>query len=459
MSDPSHSERPYPSLSSCQLPTHKVSPALYVCNQFRSTLPTLRLAIDLLTKMLAFDPDQRITVVQALEHPWLSSYHDVNDEPECPTPYNKWHDIEKLETIEDFREALWDEIQEYRKEVRSMSVEFERRSQTASEVERRSVDAKPAEPSVAKEEPEEIPGTETSSATAVEGVAEKDTFVGPLPKGTHEKMDSGTATINANPTAAPSPITGPPSIIRPGFERRDSMRPPTPANMMNDPVVHYARRSSILADRYSYTGSIRYNKPSGSPARGIPSQFEDGLPQAPDFPSAASSQSGLPAGQTGGIPFPSFNPSFIVPARSRTASTAGGDYAYGTRKLLRTLSTVSIHESVDGAGGLAAKGPIGQAIIERRETAADAPPSEMPRDFGTVREEDEHRTASGQSSARPSGNATSTTATTSPSTSMKQEVKDNGEVSTPPPPSTAVKNSPSGGSTPAKKKERRFIIF
>jgi mitogen-activated protein kinase 7 len=30
---------------------------------------------------LTFDPDQRITVEQCLEHKYLESYHDVNDEP------------------------------------------------------------------------------------------------------------------------------------------------------------------------------------------------------------------------------------------------------------------------------------------------------------------------------------------------------------------------------------------
>ncbi|KAL5531716.1 hypothetical protein ACEPAG_4593 [Sanghuangporus baumii] len=428
----------------------------------RKTVPFSKLmpnadpqAIDLLTKMLAFDPDQRITVTQALEHPWLASYHDVNDEPECPTPYNKWHDIEKLETIEDFREALWNEIQEYRKEVRSIAVDYSSRSPATSEAERHLVDATAAEPSALKEEeqPEEVPGTETGSTTAVEGAADNDTFAEVPSKDAQEKTDSATATVDANTTIAPAPVTAPPSFIRPGLERRDSMRPPTPANMVNDPVVHYARRSSILADRYSYTGSVRFSKPSASPARGIPGRSEEGLPE-PAPPSATSGSSGLPPGQQGSIPFPSFGPTFIVPARSRTASTTGGDYAYGSRRLLRTLSTVSIHESVDGANGLAAMGPIGQAIMERRETAADAPPSEMPRDFGTVREEDEHRTASAQSSARSGGNATNTT---SPAT-MK-ETKDNGPVHTPPPLSTVVKNSPSGGSTPAKKKERRFIIF
>lgn len=39
------------------------------------------LAIDLLTKMLTFSPERRITVEQALEHPYLAQYHDPSDEP------------------------------------------------------------------------------------------------------------------------------------------------------------------------------------------------------------------------------------------------------------------------------------------------------------------------------------------------------------------------------------------
>jgi serine/threonine protein kinase len=50
-------------------------------------------ALDLLEKMLAFDPGDRITVLEALEHPWLAAYHDVSDEPECPTTFEKWRKI------------------------------------------------------------------------------------------------------------------------------------------------------------------------------------------------------------------------------------------------------------------------------------------------------------------------------------------------------------------------------
>ena len=39
------------------------------------------LAIDLVSKMLKFDPDKRITVEQALEHPYINELHDPSDEP------------------------------------------------------------------------------------------------------------------------------------------------------------------------------------------------------------------------------------------------------------------------------------------------------------------------------------------------------------------------------------------
>ncbi|KAJ4904199.1 Mitogen-activated protein kinase 6 [Raphanus sativus] len=45
------------------------------------------LAIDLVEKMLTFDPRRRITALDALEHPYLNTLHDVSDEPECPVPF------------------------------------------------------------------------------------------------------------------------------------------------------------------------------------------------------------------------------------------------------------------------------------------------------------------------------------------------------------------------------------
>lgn len=42
------------------------------------------LAIDFLTKTLTFDPKKRLTVEEALQHPYLEAYHDPEDEPVAP---------------------------------------------------------------------------------------------------------------------------------------------------------------------------------------------------------------------------------------------------------------------------------------------------------------------------------------------------------------------------------------
>lgn len=38
-------------------------------------------AIDCMSKMLRFSPDERLTVIEALEHPFLESMHNEEDEP------------------------------------------------------------------------------------------------------------------------------------------------------------------------------------------------------------------------------------------------------------------------------------------------------------------------------------------------------------------------------------------
>ncbi|KAJ1517339.1 MAP kinase Pmk1 [Coelomomyces lativittatus] len=51
-------------------------------NSFEDLLPSVNpLALDLLEKMLTFNPRKRISVELALRHPYLKSYHDPSDEP------------------------------------------------------------------------------------------------------------------------------------------------------------------------------------------------------------------------------------------------------------------------------------------------------------------------------------------------------------------------------------------
>ena len=43
-------------------------------------------ALDLLTKLLQFNPNKRITAEQALEHPYLEQFHNPEEEIVCQRP-------------------------------------------------------------------------------------------------------------------------------------------------------------------------------------------------------------------------------------------------------------------------------------------------------------------------------------------------------------------------------------
>ncbi|XP_061995668.1 mitogen-activated protein kinase homolog MMK2 [Rosa rugosa] len=65
-------------------------------------------AVDLLEKMLIFDPNRRITVDEALCHPYLAPLHDINEEPVCPSPFS--FDFEQPSfSEENIKELIWRE--------------------------------------------------------------------------------------------------------------------------------------------------------------------------------------------------------------------------------------------------------------------------------------------------------------------------------------------------------------
>ena len=69
------------------------------------------LAIDLLQKMLEFHPERRITVEEALAHPYLASLHDPTVEPasEEPAPFEFDFEDEELRE-DDLRRKVWEEM-------------------------------------------------------------------------------------------------------------------------------------------------------------------------------------------------------------------------------------------------------------------------------------------------------------------------------------------------------------
>ncbi|KAL9073887.1 MAG: hypothetical protein Q9157_004594 [Trypethelium eluteriae] len=80
---------------------------------FRTANPE---ALDLLDKMLAFDPSRRISVEEALEHKYLHIWHDASDEPSCLTTFD--FTFEVVEDVAEMRKMILQEVQQFRHDVR-----------------------------------------------------------------------------------------------------------------------------------------------------------------------------------------------------------------------------------------------------------------------------------------------------------------------------------------------------
>ncbi|CEP63227.1 mitogen-activated protein kinase HOG1 LALA0_S07e05336g [Lachancea lanzarotensis] len=69
-------------------------------------------AVDLLEKMLVFDPNKRITAADALTHPYLAPYHDPSDEPEAEAIFD-WHFNDADLPVDTWRVMMYSEILDF----------------------------------------------------------------------------------------------------------------------------------------------------------------------------------------------------------------------------------------------------------------------------------------------------------------------------------------------------------
>jgi mitogen-activated protein kinase 6 len=75
------------------------------------------LALDLLSKILCFVPSQRITVEEALAHPYLVDLHEPDDEPNADYKFN--FDFERCpQTVQSLKALIWYDICESHPELR-----------------------------------------------------------------------------------------------------------------------------------------------------------------------------------------------------------------------------------------------------------------------------------------------------------------------------------------------------
>ncbi|KAK6054759.1 hypothetical protein COOONC_07737 [Cooperia oncophora] len=69
-------------------------------------------ALDLLDKLLTFNPQKRIDIDQALAHPYFVQYHDPTDEPICEDPFTYEMELDDLPK-EKLKELIWHETELY----------------------------------------------------------------------------------------------------------------------------------------------------------------------------------------------------------------------------------------------------------------------------------------------------------------------------------------------------------
>lgn len=148
--------------------------------------------------MLTFDPAERITVQEALLHPYLAPYHDETDEPECPIKFDKWEEVEGIQSLADFRETIHREVEEFRAEVRTVE-EWDSESC--------------------------ISGVQSTAVTDEESVVDKEDV--PEPDEKVEYMPSPRAAAVGTPKEVTTPLSATSELssashIRPGRARRSN---------------------------------------------------------------------------------------------------------------------------------------------------------------------------------------------------------------------------------------------
>ncbi|EED91806.1 predicted protein [Thalassiosira pseudonana CCMP1335] len=85
-------------------------PVVPLSQQFPETPPE---ALDLLGKMLQIHPKKRITVDEALKHPFMAQLHSEEDEPMAERPFDFSFEDEKLHRIR-LQELIWEEVGDFR---------------------------------------------------------------------------------------------------------------------------------------------------------------------------------------------------------------------------------------------------------------------------------------------------------------------------------------------------------
>ncbi|GIQ90486.1 hypothetical protein KIPB_013294, partial [Kipferlia bialata] len=83
-------------------------------------------ALDLLRKMLAFNPAKRISAQEALAHPYLDQFHNEDEEPARDSPIEIIIADDEKMSVSVYRDRLYSEIVKRKKEIRNRALKKRR---------------------------------------------------------------------------------------------------------------------------------------------------------------------------------------------------------------------------------------------------------------------------------------------------------------------------------------------
>lgn len=321
--------------------------------------------------MLTFDPLRRITVRDALRHPYMATYHDDTDEPDCPTLFDKWEEVENVATMEEFRRAIRREVDEFRLEVRTVEDDWpasegadtdgEGQIETGSQERLRSPSSIHESIVSPHSVSSTLPGTMTSS-TSGGGAVPPPRLPSAHTSPAKDPMASMVSSVASTPRSGVSELSqesaGPPmsaSISHGTLMGRRSRASSGAGNALGDP---FTRRPSSMFAGFGGLGSMGFTPMDAG---------KDGPNNVAHGHTSRSSISSTGTGAGGDLNSKHH--------KSRTSSSSSIAVA---RPLVRALSTLSVVDLQPGGKDLNTDAPPPMSV-----SPSDAPPSEAPLTFGS----------------------------------------------------------------------------